>query len=198
MAEAFAPRKAFMPLHERNKRWTCIVAHRRAGKTVACVLDLITRALATTKEHARYAYIAPYYAQAKSVAWDYLKRYAAPVMSGEPRESELSVELTNGARIRLYGADNAHALRGQYWDGVVMDEAGDMAPTVWQEVVRPALSDRRGWAVFIGTPRGRNYFYDLYQLSKGDPDWLSLTLRASETGLLPADELTDARRQMTD
>lgn len=197
MAEAFAPRQAFMRLHERNQRWTCIVAHRRAGKTVACVLDLITRALATTKQHARYAYIAPYYAQAKAVAWDYLKRYAAPVVAGEPRESELSVELNNGARIRLFGADNANALRGQYFDGIVLDEAGDMSPAVWQEVIRPALSDRKGWAVFIGTPRGRNYFFDLYATAQADPDWLCLTLKASETGLLDAAELADAKKHMT-
>lgn len=195
--ELFTPRAQFMRFHERSQRWTCITAHRRAGKTLACILDLITRALATSKEHGRYAYIAPFYSQAKAVAWDYLKRYSEPVRQGEPRESELSVELSNGSRIRLFGADNPNALRGMYFDGVVMDEAGDMSPAVWQEVIRPALSDRQGWAVFIGTPRGRNYFYEIHEQSKVSPDWLSLTLRASETGLIPEAELADAKTQMS-
>lgn len=187
-----------MPFHERSKRWTCIVAHRRAGKSVACVMDLITRALATSKEHARYAYLAPFYSQAKAVAFDYLKRFSEPVRQGPPRESELSVTLVNGATIRLFGADNPDALRGQYFDGVVLDEVGDMRESVWKEVIRPALSDRLGWAVFIGTPRGRNHFFDVYENAKRDPDWLCLTLRASETGLINPAELADARRQMSD
>lgn len=198
MAELFAPRQQFMRFHERNARWTCIVAHRRAGKTLACVLDLITRAMGTSKEHARYAYIAPFYSQAKSVAWDYLKRYAEPVLAEAPKETELSVKLINGSVIRLFGADNDTALRGMYLDGVVMDEAGDMRQQVWMEVVRPMLSDRMGWAVFIGTPRGRNYFHDIYEMAGKDPDWLCLTLKASETGLIAETELADARKQMTD
>lgn len=196
--EDFAPRKVFLPFHERSKRWTCIVAHRRCGKTLATVADLITRAIATRKKHAQYAYIAPFYAQAKAVAWNYLKRYAEPVLSGAPKETELSVTLHNGSTIRLFGADNDTALRGMYLDGVVMDEAGDMKPSVWQEVVRPMLSDRNGWAVFIGTPRGRNYFQDIHELSLRDPDWLGLTLKASETHILPQSELDDARKMMAD
>ena len=196
--ELFAPRPQFMRFHERNARWTCIVAHRRAGKTLACVLDLITRALATTKTHAQYAYLAPFYSQAKSVAWNYLKRYAAPVLAEPPKETELSVKLVNGATIRLFGADNDTALRGMYMDGVVLDEAGDMRQAVWQEVIRPMLSDRKGWAVFIGTPKGRNFFADIYDNACSDPDWLCLTLKASETGLIDPLELADARKQMTD
>lgn len=198
MSEAFAPRSVFMPFHERSKRWTCIVAHRRCGKTLATIMDLITRALATTKPHAQYAYIAPFYAQAKAVAWNYLKRYAEPVLSEAPKETELSVKLINGSQIRLFGADNDTALRGMYLDGVVLDEAGDMRPSVWQEVVRPMLSDRSGWAVFIGTPRGRNYFQEIHEVAGRDPDWLSLTLKASQTGILPQSELDDARKLMTD
>lgn len=187
-----------MSFHERSKRWTCIVAHRRAGKSVACVMDLITRALATSKENARFVYLAPFYSQAKAVAFDYLKRFSEPVRQGPPRESELSVTLVNGSTIRLFGADNPDALRGQYFDGVVLDEVGDMRESVWKEVIRPALSDRLGWAVFIGTPKGRNHFFDVYENAKRDPDWLCLTLRASETGLVNPAELADARRQMSD
>jgi hypothetical protein len=192
----FDPREHFRPFHERGQRWTCIVAHRRAGKTLASVADLVTRALATTSPNARYAYIAPYYVQAKAIAWDYLKRLSEGV-AARVSESELSVELANGSRIRLYGADNPDALRGIYLDGVCLDEFGDMRPAVWGEIIRPLLSDRMGWAVFIGTPKGRNHFHAVYEQSKAEAGWLSLTLRASETGLIPEGELQDARRQMT-
>lgn len=196
MAE-YKPRAQFQPFHESKHRWSVIVAHRRAGKTVACVMELLTAALSTTKTAARYAYIAPFYSQAKQTAWDYLKLYARDV-AVKVTESELSIELFNGSRVRLYGADNPDALRGIYLDGVVMDEFADMRPSVWGEIIRPLLADRKGWAVFIGTPKGKNAFFDLYQQAKDDPDWFTLTLRASETGLIPEDELADARKSMTE
>lgn len=197
----YKPRAQFVPFHLRNERWSVIVAHRRAGKTVACIMELLTRALATSKPQARYAYIAPYREQAKTVAWMYLKQYAAPVVVDQAtdiRESDLTVRLYNGSHVRLFGADNPNALRGMYLDGVVMDEYADMRPGLWGEVIRPTLSDRKGWAVFIGTPRGRNAFYELYEKAGGDPDWLRLTFKASETGLLPQSELDDARKTMSD
>ena len=191
----FAPRSPFLPFHDRDKRWTCILAHRRAGKTVATVADLLTCALATSKKNARYAYIAPYHAQAKAIAWDYLKRFSQGV-SVKVIESELQIELPNGSRVRLYGADNPDSLRGLYLDGVVLDEYGDMRPNVWGEIIRPLLADRKGWAVFIGTPRGKNHFWEIHKQAQSD-DWLSLTLRASETDLIDAAELADAKSQMT-
>lgn len=193
----YAPRRQFMPFHQRTERWCVIVAHRRAGKTVATVNDLIRQAALCRKPEGRFAYIAPLFNQAKDVAWAYLKRYARPLLAGAPNESELRVDLINGARIRLYGADNPDRLRGLYLDGVVLDEYADMHPGVWGEVIRPALSDRQGWAAFIGTPKGRNAFFDLYRRSESDPAWRSIMLRASETGLLPAAELDAARRDMT-
>jgi phage terminase large subunit len=183
--------------HDRAKRWSCIVAHRRAGKTVATVFDLLTCALGTSKVNARYAYIAPYYSQAKAVAWDYLKRFSAP-LGAKIIESELSVELQNGNRVRWFGADNPDALRGIYLDGVVLDEYGDQRPTVWGEIIRPLLTDRQGWATFIGTPKGKNHFYDIREQARNNPDWLYVELRASETEALPAAELLDAKRTMTD
>lgn len=144
----------------------------------------------------RFAYIAPLYTQAKDVAWVYLKRYAEPI-TAKVNESELWVELINGSRIRLYGADNPDRLRGLYLDGLVLDEYADMAPSVWGEALRPAISDRMGWATFIGTPKGRNEFWKKYADAEGQPDWLRLMLRASETGILPASELEAAARDMT-
>lgn len=157
------------------------------------------------KEEPRFAYIAPFYAQAKDVAWQYLKRFAMPVPGTESNESELRVDFPNGSRIRLYGADNYERLRGVYFDGLVLDEYADMDPSAWSEVIRPALSDRQGWATFIGTPKGRNGFYDIWEGNpetgwegaRKSPDWFSLMLRASETGIVNAEELADARKAMT-
>ena len=194
----YAPREVFKPFHQRSERWAVIVAHRRAGKTVACVNDLLRAALSTEKRDARFAYIAPQFNQAKDIAWLYLQRYAGVVPGAAFNESELRVDFPNGARIRLYGADNPDRLRGLYLDGVILDEYADMRPSVWGEVIRPLLADRRGWAVFIGTPKGHNEFHAKFQQAKADDDWLAIELRASITGLIAPDELEAARRQMSE
>jgi phage terminase large subunit len=193
----YRPRNPFIPFHKRGQRFACIVAHRRAGKTVACIADLVDAALRIERPDGRFAYLAPLFNQAKDVAWAYLKQYAGPVLAAPPNETELRVDLVNGSRIRLYGADNPDRLRGLYLDGIVLDEYADMAPSVWGSVLRPALADRQGWAVFIGTPKGRNAFWEVYEYAEKHPDWYSLILRASETGLLPETELKAAAEQMT-
>ena len=193
----YAPRGAFVAFHQRRERWAALVCHRRAGKTVACVADLVDAALRCTRENGRFAYIAPFYTQAKDVAWVYVKQMSAPIPGVVINESELRVDYPNGARVRLYGADNADRMRGLYFDGVVLDEPADMRPSVWGEVVRPTLSDRRGWAAFIGTPKGHNEFFEVYSDALVDERWFTLMLRASESGLLPQEELTDAARSMT-
>lgn len=191
----YAPRSQFIEFHKRAERWACLVCHRRAGKTVACVNELVLRALYTPKKNARYAYIAPFYKQAKDVAWQYLKE-AVEGFAVDIRESDLRVVLPNGAWITLYGADNPDALRGLYFDGVILDEFGDCRPSLWAEVVLPTLADRRGWAVFIGTPKGKNHFFDMHKRSLKDPGWYSMTLKASESGLLPAEDLAEMQGQM--
>jgi hypothetical protein len=153
--------------------------------------------LLDNKQHAQYAYIAPFYSQAKSVAWRYLERFAEPVMT-KSNQSELWVELINGARIRLFGADNPDALRGNFLDGVVMDEMADMKPSVWGEIIRPLLADRLGWATFIGTPKGHNAFYDIYNEATKKPNWYVKVLRADQTNLLAQSELDDAKATMSD
>jgi phage terminase large subunit len=194
----FNARNQFLPYINRTERWAAVVAHRRAGKTVACIMDLIIRALANTQREPRYAYIAPTYTQAKDVAWAYLKEYTAAIPGIEKSESELFVTLpTNGARIRLYGADNYDRLRGLYHDGVVIDEAGDHDPRAWPEVIRPTLSDRKGWATFIGTPKGDNDFHAIFERSRSEDDWFSGELKASVTKLIDDEELADARRTLT-
>jgi hypothetical protein len=192
----YKPREVFKDFHYREQRWSVIVAHRRCGKTVACINDIIRKALMEAKPDGRYAYVAPYYAQAKTIAWDYLNRFSAPAQV-KANQSELWVELDNGARIRLFGADNPDAMRGLYLDGVVLDEYADMKPSIWGVVLRPLLADRQGWATFIGTPKGHNQFWDLYNNATKDDAWYVKTLRASQTHLLPESELLDAAKMMS-
>lgn len=198
MTIPYSPREQFKPFHERTERWAAMVAHRRAGKTVAVINDLNRDALRTKRLDARYAYIAPTYGQAKDVAWEYLKRFSAPVPGVQFHETELRVDYPNGARCRLYGAENAQQrLRGLYFDGVVLDEFADMDPDVWGEVIRPALSDRLGWATFIGTPKGDNEFKRICERAESDPEWFFARLKASETGIVAQSELDAARADMT-
>jgi len=192
----YRPREVFEDFHDRQERWSVIVAHRRCGKTVLCINDLIYRALTDGKEDGRYAYVAPYYGQSKTIAWDYLLQFSRPVLA-KANQSELWVELVNGARIRLFGADNPDALRGLYLDGVVLDEYADMKPSIFGAVIRPLLSDRKGWATFIGTPKGHNSFWDIYQNAVKDDGWYVKVLRASQTGLLAQEELDDAAKTMS-
>ncbi|WP_343712852.1 terminase family protein [Inquilinus sp.] len=193
----YSPRHVFCPYHERKERFAVVVAHRRCGKTVATINDMIRRAILDRTGDARFAYIAPLFVQAKDVAWHYLKRFSQPLLATPPNESELRVDLINGSRIRLYGADNPDRMRGLALSGVVLDEYADMHPGVWGEVIRPALADRQGWATFIGTPKGRNSFWEMYDRAGREPGWMQLMMRASETGLLPPEELAAAAKDMT-
>ena len=125
------------------------------------------------------------------------KQFAAPI-TANTNEQELTVTLVNGAAIRLFGADNADAIRGLGFNGVVCDEYGDWRPSVFPLVVRPALSDRQGWCVMMGTPKGRNSFYDVYARAQKSTEWFCMSLPADRSGLLPPTELDAARAQMTD
>jgi phage terminase large subunit len=194
--ELYKPRDVFLDFHDRQQRWAVIIAHRRAGKTVSCINDALWRAITEGKENARYAYIAPYYAQAKSIAFDYLMQFSE---SARVRHniSELWVELFNGARIRLFGADNPDALRGMYLDGVVLDEYADMKPKIWGEVIRPLLADRRGWAVYWYA-KGSQYLLRHIPVRHLNPnEWYCKVLRASQTNIIDQEELDDALKLMT-
>jgi len=198
----YAPRAPQLALHHamEGHRWVVAVCHRRMGKTVAAVNHLILKALECQKERPRFAYIAPTLKQAKLVAWDYLKHYTDPVPEREQRESELMVNLPGGRRVTLFGADNPDAIRGAYFDGVVLDEYGLQPPNLFPEVVRPLLSDRQGWATFLGTPNGRNEFYRVWQRAQQDEtgQWAGVMFKASQTGIITAEELVDARAAMTE
>ena len=196
----YAPRRQFVPFHARRQRFACIVTHRRAGKTVACIHDLHRDAARSQKVRPRFAYLSPFMRQSKAVAWDYLRTAIEPARrhGATSHEGELRIDYPRGGQVRLYGADNPDAMRGIYLDGVVLDEYADMDPRVWSEIIRPALADRQGWAVFIGTPRGRNAFFELWRRSQSEDGWFSLMLKASETGLIPEGELELARRDLSE
>lgn len=185
-----------------------MVAHRRAGKTVASINEIVARAIYSKKKRPRYAYVGPLLKQAKKIAWEYLKEYTAGLELKKPSESELSVILRhNKAEISIYGADNPDAFRGQYFDGVVLDEYGDMSPSVWGMCVLPTLADRNGWAVFIGTFKGKNHFYNIFRRSQGldlkpheDPEyfkknWFNLLLPADKSGILSPEQLALQRAE---
>lgn len=200
----YKPRPQFEAYHDRTERFAKIVAHRRFGKTVGCINDKIRAALTIDcagrlGRPPRFAYIAPTYSQAKDVAWGYLKYYSSVIPGIDIRESDLQVEYPNGARIRLYGADNYDRLRGLYHDGVTIDEPAQMDPRAWPEVIRPTLSDYRGWGTFIGTPAGRDWFYKIDRKEDGTPadGWFRRTLKASETGIIPQAELNSLRSSLT-
>src|SRR5207245_957897 len=131
-------------------RFRVAVAHRRAGKTVAFLNEAILKAYRCDLVKPHFGYIAPYLRQAKSIAWECLKLYCADIPGVRFNETELRADFPGGARMRLFGADNPDALRGLYFDGVILDEFGDMDPRVWTDVIRPTLSDRGGWAAFAG------------------------------------------------
>ena len=192
----YKPREHQLKVHELldGKRFAVVVAHRRFGKTVAALNHLIREAVLNEKETPRYAYIAPTYGQAKRVAWDYLVKYTTP-LGGTNNISELRVDFW-GRRIQLYGSDNPDSLRGQFFDGVIIDEVGDQNPKIWTDIVRPALTDRKGWCLFIGTPKGHNHFKELRDRAEKEEGWGLLEFKASETGVVNDTELKAAKNEM--
>lgn len=196
----YTPRPLQVELHKMldQHRFTVLVMHRRFGKTVCAINHLLKRAILEPKKNPRLAYIAPTYRQAKNVAWDYLKQFSSAIPGTKYHETELRCDLPNGARISLLGAENPASLRGIYLDMCVMDEVADMPESIFPEVIRPALSDRKGSCAFIGTPKGHNYFFDLWEAAASTEGWARQMYKASETKIVDEDELVAARATMTD
>lgn len=172
-----------------HHRFSVIVAHRRFGKTVGTVNHVIKMAVMNGKLSPKYAYVAPFRNQAKAIAWEYLKYYTHVIPGVKKNESELYIELPSkhkgaaGARIQIIGADKPDNLRGAYLDGVILDEYAQIKPVFWNEVVRPMLADRKGWGIFVGTPKGQNQFYEIYKKARNDKTWYTCLYRADESGL---------------
>lgn len=192
----YTPRLQAREFHDRTERFAVLVAHRRFGKTVAAVNDLIRDALTIDLPNVRVAYIAPYLSQSKAVAWDYALEYTRDIPHIKVNHSELRIDFPNGARFRLFGADNYNAMRGLYFDAVVLDEMADFPASAWPTVIRPAIVDRKGRATIIGTPKGKNEFWEMYDYAKSHPEWWCRMFKSSETNILDADELEEAKRTM--
>ena len=194
----YKPREYQKQVHDSLKRFNVLVCHRRFGKSVLSINELIKTAAA--KPRSLCAFIAPTYRQGKAIAWEYLKYYTKPLMylGGSRNETELRIDLFNESRIQIFGADNPDSIRGMGFDAVVLDEYAIMSPRVWTEIVRPAVSDKLGWVLFIGTPMGHNQFWEIYDFAqRGHKDWYAKLYRASDTQVIPDDELEQAQAIMT-
>ena len=192
----YKPRPLQKEIHKSLARFSVLVCHRRFGKTVLTVNELIKKCLQCKLPRPRYYYIAPTYSMAKRIAWDYLKYYTSVLPKMEYHETELRADLPNGGRIQLLGCERPQTLKGLYMDGVVLDEVAQMPPKMWTEVIRPALSDRKGFMVAIGTPAGHNSFFDLYNHGLQDENWYAQSFKASETKIVDAEELAAAKSMM--
>jgi len=184
-----------------GKRFMVLVLHRRAGKTELALKKLNNAAFKNNLELPLYFYVAPLLKQAKTIAWTRLKQMVAPLLTFhvEINEAELFIKYKhNGAVIRLYGGDNPDAMRGVRLDGVVIDEIAQIKPEVWEEIIQPALSDRKGWAWCLGTPKGINLFSALYFAAEDRPDWGRARYTCYDTDALPADEIERLRSEMSE
>jgi hypothetical protein len=198
----YRPREAFKAFHARTQRWAELICHRRAGKTVAAINDLQRRCITLqlppdqAVNPPRFAFMAPTRVRAKEIAWEYLKRYSAPIPGLKVSESELYVQYPNGGRVTIYGADNDRSM-GLYLDGIVLDECDEIPPRV-DDVLIPALSDRKGWTVHMGVLRGRHNLLKRFERYRGDPNHYQLWLRASESGIIDQHELELTKARMSE
>ena len=180
-----------------EKRFRVLVAGRRFGKSYLSCIELLRGAINSPGE--TFFYCAPTYRMAKDIAWKALKKLVPKVWIQSKNETDLRLDLVNGSSIELKGTENAMALRGRSLSGVVLDEAAFMGAEVWFEVIRPALADKQGWALFISTPDGTaSWFYDLWCYCKEDPteEWKRWCYTTIEGGNVPKDEVEAARAQL--
>ena len=193
--ELYTPRPQQQELHDLldQHRFAVLNCHRRFGKTVCILNHLIKAALMHPLPNPRFAYVAPTYKQAKSIAWDYIKQFTAKIPGTKYNESELRCDFINGARISLLSSENPDSIRGIYLDGCIIDEAAQINPSLIDEVVTPALSDRKGFMVMCGTPKGmNNIFYDYYNKAQADDKWFLYKAKASQTKIVDQEELDAA------
>jgi hypothetical protein len=196
------PQTEIHPQLEKH-RFNVLVAHRRLGKTVLSINHLIKMAMTNPRKDCRYAYIAPFLKQAKLIAWDMVKKFTSTIPNVSIHEGDLICELPNKARIYLFGGDNPDALRGTYLDGCIIDEYAQIKSEVFSEIIRPALTDRNGWCLFLGTPKGQNHFFDIYNhavkmQAQGDTSWWSGIYRGDETGVISDVEMAELRSVMAE
>lgn len=178
-----------------DSRFKVVSAGRRFGKSYLSTYLILAKAL---QKKGNYFFVSPTFQQSRQIIWDILKNKTRDKLSTKVNESRLEIELINGSKIFLKGADRPDTMRGVSLSGVVLDEFGTMRnpEMVWSEVLRPALSDQLGWAIFISSPKGRNFFYNLYNDAKTNEDWNSWQFTTLDGGYVPEKEIITAKNEM--
>jgi len=207
----YKPHELQKILHEDNHRFRVMVCGRRFGKTIFAVNELIKKAI---MKAGNYWYVAPFYGQAKDIAWLMFKKYAVADIVTKFNEAELTIYFKNGSVVKLKGADKPDSLRGVGLNGVILDEFADFRKNVWDLVLRPTLSDNLGWALFLGTPKGKlNQLYEMfirdkkyqdteYRNIEGMPiepheDYISYQFKTSDNPYIPQQEVDTARAELS-
>lgn len=205
----YRPRVYQQVLHNSLKRFNVLVCHRRFGKTIFAIMEMIDRAFRNELHNPQYAYIAPTFSQAERVVWTYLQDYLRKVPGYNAHQQKLTITIPRPhkgdvIKFMLLGSENPDSIRGLFLDGCILDEFAQCAPNIWGEIVRPALSDRKGWAIFIGTPKGQNHFFDMYSRAlaleaRDDSDaWFTAVYKSSFTQVIDAEELRQAKMEMSE
>lgn len=178
-----------------QSRFKVAACGRRFGKSILATYVILTQSLS---EQGNYFFVAPTFQQARQIIWDILRDKVRHGLAKKINESRLEIELINGSKISLKGADRADTLRGVSLSGLILDEFATMRDNqkTWQEVLRPALSDRQGWALFISSPKGRDYFYDLYNQAKSKDNWESWQFTTLDGGNVPEEEILQAKNEL--
>lgn len=181
---------------EATERFKVVAAGRRCGKSRLAAWMLVINALQSKSGHVFY--VAPTQGQARDIMWGVLLDIAHPIITGS-HVNNMQIKLINGATISLKGADRPDTMRGVSLKFLVMDEYADMKPAVWEEVLRPALADQKGHALFIGTPKGRNHFYELYKYADfGEDDtYKAWHFTSYDNPLLDSEEIDTAKKSMS-
>jgi len=191
----YKPRPQQAMVHKKldEHRYAVLLCHRRFGKTTLCLNHLVKKCLTNKNFNPRYHYICPTYKMAKSIGWDFLKYYTKNIPGTKFNESELRADFINNSRITLLSSENPDSIRGIYSDGTIIDETSMITAALVDEVITPALSDRRGFMYMVGTPAGmQNILYDYYNKAQADDKWFLYKAKASETGIVEKDELEAA------
>lgn len=205
VSTGYSPRPLQLEIHLNKSRFKVLNLHRRFGKTVLVINEQVDHLLKCKHKNPHGIYMAPTYGQAKRVAWDYYKEYCKNIPGAEFKEGELKVVIpreNDVISLWLLGAENPDSARGMYIDHAILDEYADMSPIVWEKILRPALSDRKGHAIFIGTPKGQNHFYEMYntalKLAAEGESWYARSISAEESGYVDEDELREAKLTMSE
>lgn len=191
----YEPKSHQAQVHFDDHRYRVVVWHRQAGKSTMAVNEMIGRAM---EEKGKYFFIAPTYSQVKLIAWDMFKRYSPPSAVRKMNESTLEVHYKNGSQVYLKGADNEDALRGVSLHGVILDEYSFLKGNIWDEIIHPALSVTKGWAMFTGTPKGKNHFYTVYQYGLNGGEWACFHLPVESSGVLDQDTIKKIRSKTSE